>query len=149
MILKSFNTFVNEDYTNDEINKMLDNRLAVKNKEHMSNNTRNIEGNIVDIFYEALGDKKLMAYIKNVDDTKLLTMMVKHDPILFNLIYPANNIEDCYYSPIFITDDIILGTSEPKKAENDIKIFNNLSIEKQIQYLTFHGGFFKKQTRKK
>ncbi|MFW5847801.1 MAG: hypothetical protein ACOCVF_02665 [bacterium] len=134
-----------EDFNEDEINKSLDD--FNKNKdisiEYMSNKSRQIEGNIVDQFYDELGDKKFVAFIRESND-KFIS--IKYDPILFNLIYPANDIKYCYYYQYFLIDDINIFTSSPEK---DMKEFNKLSLEKQVHYLTFNGSGFKKQIRKK
>lgn len=134
-----------EEFNEEEINNMLDN-FNDENKDILANKSRAIEGNIVDEFYKALGDRKFVAYEEKADDPKFSKVLVKYDPLLFNMIFLANDIDYCYYSPEFKTEDIVLFTLNTK---NKVEKFNSLSLEKQVHSLTFDGGGFKKQKRKK
>lgn len=100
-------------------------------------------------FYKDLGDRKFTMYSNSVNDTDLHTVYLKYDVVLFNLIYPANDKDYCYYTRNLYLSDIAISTQPLSKTNIIIDEFSSKTLEEQVKYLTFVGGVFKKQKRMK
>lgn len=146
--IKSFKTFEGNENNKDEDSLLNDLTTLVNiSREELRNDSINLDANLIDKFYNDLGDRKFIMYSKPVENTDFHTIYLKYDAVLFNLIYPAKNKLYCYYSIYLRTDDVVISTQPLTKTEQIMKDFSNKSLEKQVQHLTFVGRMFIKQKR--